>query len=966
MQVATLFRETATLLGATMEATEGPGLKMPGYSDGSTMMKQEPHDDGYETSGDMEMRTQNEVSKIMGNHPNTNPPPLPHPHATHPHVHPHPHAHPHAHPHPHPHVHPHPHPHPHPHSHPHVHGHPHSHSIQGGSLIKYEMQEDPYSFVDEDQMNMQAVQCPPVVMQQVPKKRGRKKKIKIEDQQLQPVHGMGYPESHMMNPLQLKPLKDKVFKERKKHDRFNGMPEEEVSKRTLPDHLTQNLDIVIIGINPGLFAAYKGHHYAGPGNHFWKCLYLSGLTPEPMTADDDYKLLKVGIGFTNMVERATKGSADLTRKEIKEGSQILLEKLQKFKPKIAVFNGKLIFEVFSGKKDFSFGRQPELVDGTNTYMWVMPSSSARCAQLPRAADKVPFYAALKKFRDYLNGLVPELDEKEIVFTYSKLKNFFEPDVKEEPKDEQQIVCSNYNNNNNRLGDGLTDLSNAVIKKENGEMQPQQPQPPPEQQKKKRGRPKKIKVEGEVEQPSERREKPAKETDKDGNIVPKKKRGRPKKIKTDAPGIPPSEHSNPPSSHISTCFTPPIHSPINLCQQGFSQLYNNHNYNQNSSESPLSNHNYHQSPLQSHGYNQSPQPPSFTHSDLSSEISAAISSEHNLGSRSPDSPGLGPPDFEPPNTLQEETSKSPSIGDENNESHMECHFSSPPPSKKKSPDISYQSYDDFSGDSEGHTTTRYPQTSPSGYNPKSTINQDVSSKSLSGLESLVDQIPNIGDGETPHSVVGGEQMDGGSSGGGGQFSDDSAYLSDYPRVSHYSPQYSSSVPTTSNTYTSSTPSMNFSVTSLANSSATSNQDAPGSFSVSSLASNYNSGHPVTSYPSIMGPPHPMGGHVMDSFGGGLVDRTCRIGSAMDSSVGLNGVNMPSSSLPYPYSQYPSAYSGTPGPSFPYSPPHNIHVPSPNFPYPSPYSNAGYPQPGYLPNHVFDRIKSDRMDIGFGGF
>jgi len=48
------------------------------------------------------------------------------------------------------------------------------------------------------------------------------------------------------------------------------------------------------------------------------------------------------------------------------GSQILLEKLQKYKPKIAVFNGKLIFEVFSGKKDFSFGRQPEFVDGTNT------------------------------------------------------------------------------------------------------------------------------------------------------------------------------------------------------------------------------------------------------------------------------------------------------------------------------------------------------------------------------------------------------------------------------------------------------------------------------------------------------------------------------------------------------------------------------------------------------------------------
>lgn len=61
---------------------------------------------------------------------------------------------------------------------------------------------------------------------------------------------MVYPEN-MMNPLQMKTLKDpsvKAFKERKKHDRFNGMPEEEVSKRTLPDHLTQNLDIVIVSI----------------------------------------------------------------------------------------------------------------------------------------------------------------------------------------------------------------------------------------------------------------------------------------------------------------------------------------------------------------------------------------------------------------------------------------------------------------------------------------------------------------------------------------------------------------------------------------------------------------------------------------------------------------------------------------------------------------------------------------------
>lgn len=54
-------------------------------------------------------------------------------------------------------------------------------------------------------------------------------------------------------------------------------------------------------------------------------------------------------------------------------------------------------------------------------MWVMPSSSARCAQLPRAADKVPYYAALKKFRDYLNGTISHLDESDIVFADTKLK-----------------------------------------------------------------------------------------------------------------------------------------------------------------------------------------------------------------------------------------------------------------------------------------------------------------------------------------------------------------------------------------------------------------------------------------------------------------------------------------------------------------------------------------------------------------
>ena len=53
----------------------------------------------------------------------------------------------------------------------------------------------------------------------------------------------------------------------------------------------------------------------------------------------------------------------------------------------------------------------------------MPSSSARCAQLPRALDKVPFYLALRKFRDYLKGTIDHISEEEMTFAHVKLKNF---------------------------------------------------------------------------------------------------------------------------------------------------------------------------------------------------------------------------------------------------------------------------------------------------------------------------------------------------------------------------------------------------------------------------------------------------------------------------------------------------------------------------------------------------------------
>ena len=102
------------------------------------------------------------------------------------------------------------------------------------------------------------------------------------------------------------------------------MSEEEVAKRGLPDYLKPGLDIVFIGINPSMFAAYTGKYYDGPGNHFWQALYLSGILSEPMSAVDDHKLLDLGIGFTNIVPRTTRGLSDLSRKEIADGAEVII------------------------------------------------------------------------------------------------------------------------------------------------------------------------------------------------------------------------------------------------------------------------------------------------------------------------------------------------------------------------------------------------------------------------------------------------------------------------------------------------------------------------------------------------------------------------------------------------------------------------------------------------------------------
>jgi TDG/mug DNA glycosylase family protein len=152
--------------------------------------------------------------------------------------------------------------------------------------------------------------------------------------------------------------------------------------KPLPDYLRRGLDLIVVGINPGTKSAATGHHYAGPGNYFWPLLDASGLVGEPLTYEQDARVLEYGIGLTNMVDRASPSISDLSLEELRSGAVTLRANLLRYAPRVVCFNGKRIYEVFAGHP-CSFGLQQERI-GTAA-IFVMPSTSARTAAYQRDA-----------------------------------------------------------------------------------------------------------------------------------------------------------------------------------------------------------------------------------------------------------------------------------------------------------------------------------------------------------------------------------------------------------------------------------------------------------------------------------------------------------------------------------------------------------------------------------------------------
>lgn len=143
--------------------------------------------------------------------------------------------------------------------------------------------------------------------------------------------------------------------------------------KLLADVIAPGLDVLLCGINPGLWSAATGHHFARPGNRFWPALHRSGFTPRQLRPDEQGLLIGYGLGITNLAARATARADELTRDELTTGGVILREKVERFSPAWLAVLGVTAFRTAFGAQRVHVGPQEQKFSGAR--LWILPNPS---------------------------------------------------------------------------------------------------------------------------------------------------------------------------------------------------------------------------------------------------------------------------------------------------------------------------------------------------------------------------------------------------------------------------------------------------------------------------------------------------------------------------------------------------------------------------------------------------------------
>jgi len=156
--------------------------------------------------------------------------------------------------------------------------------------------------------------------------------------------------------------------------------------RTIPDLIGDDLRVLFSGINPSLYSAATGHHFARPGNRFWPALYASGFTPRRLHPSEQFTLPSLGLGITNVVARASARADELSPTELIEGGAVLAALAERWQPRFLAILGVTAYRTAFGRPKAAVGPQDHEIGGAR--IWVLPNPSGLNASwtAPRLAE----------------------------------------------------------------------------------------------------------------------------------------------------------------------------------------------------------------------------------------------------------------------------------------------------------------------------------------------------------------------------------------------------------------------------------------------------------------------------------------------------------------------------------------------------------------------------------------------------
>jgi double-stranded uracil-DNA glycosylase len=164
----------------------------------------------------------------------------------------------------------------------------------------------------------------------------------------------------------------------------------------LRDVLVRRARILFVGINPSLRSEAAGHHFASPGNPFWRLLHAARLVPVPLGFADDGRLRQFGLALTNVCPRATRAASELSAAERARGRRRLARLVARLRPDVVAFVGIGIYREFFGHaRSGGPGPKPERIAGARVF--VVPNPSGLNASFPGFADKRVWFVRLRRF-----------------------------------------------------------------------------------------------------------------------------------------------------------------------------------------------------------------------------------------------------------------------------------------------------------------------------------------------------------------------------------------------------------------------------------------------------------------------------------------------------------------------------------------------------------------------------------------